>query len=356
MTVLYLGAVLAGLAIGSQAGGVFTFWPAAGIAAAVVANVKRQHRLPVVLGVAVATMLSALPTGSTNWLHSLGAALANATEATIAGAIIAANLPRARRIVRRRDIGTIWRATLAGAGAGAAIGGTATYLFFGAELVPSILTWFAADGLGIMLVGPGALALISVVKDHAPWRGWFGFGFAILGTAATVFLAIGLKQVAGSQFAYLLLVPLMLTTIYVGQRAVALLMALLSALVVAMTDYGFGPFVSSVDSRLHPVVAAQLFLLIFQITLMFMSVEASQRRDVLAEVEGVFEAALDAVLLVDETGTIRRANQATCEILGLDQNAILGRRFVDFLVEPLDAETMISQRAVLTKGRRGRRI
>lgn len=175
---------------------------------------------------------------------------------------------------------------------------------------------------------------------------------ALVATAATVFAAILLRQVAGTQFAYLLLVPLMLTTIYVGQRAVAMLMGLLSFLVVAMTEIGFGPFVTPAGSRLNPVLAAQLFLLIFQITLMFMSVEASKRRDVLAEVEGVFDSALDAVLLVDETGTIRRANQASGEILGLDQNAILGRRFVDFLVEPLDAETMISQRAVLTKGLR----
>jgi PAS domain S-box-containing protein len=352
MAVLYGGTIWAGLQMSSRADGVFTFWPAAGFAAAIVANVGRKNRIPVIVGVAFGTILSALLAGDDNWAHTSGAAIANASEAAIAGAIISRYLPKARRIVRRRDIGAMVLAALVGAGAGGLIGGTATNLFFGSDLTMAILAWFAADSLGILLIGPGVLAAISVVKDHAPWHRWFGFSLAVAITAGTVFLAIWLRGVAGTQFAYLLLVPLMLTTIFVGQRAVAMLMALLSALVVAMTNAGLGPFVATTETRLQPVVAGQLFLLIIQITLMFMSVEASRRRDVLAEIEGVFEAALDSVLLVDETGTVRRANEASTQILGLDRKAIPGRNFADFLIEPLDAEAMVAQRAVLTKGKR----
>jgi PAS domain S-box-containing protein len=163
-----------------------------------------------------------------------------------------------------------------------------------------------------------------------------------------LWLAIEGKEITGRSFAYFILLPLMLATIFVGQRGTAMLMAAIAFLVVWSTEQGIGPF-ADVDSPIHPLTAAQVFLFVIQITLLLVATEASRRRDLLAELEGVFDAALDAVLVVDESDTIRRANASSERMLGVP---VVGRKFTDFLVHPLDAEVMIAQRAIVTRGRR----
>ncbi|MCA1735623.1 MAG: PAS domain S-box protein, partial [Actinobacteria bacterium] len=142
--------------------------------------------------------------------------------------------------------------------------------------------------------------------------------------------------------------PLIVSAIYLGQRGTTMLTALTSFLLLIATESGIGPF-AVVPSQFHPLIAAQIFLLVVQDVLLFVSTEATRRRDLLAEIEGVFDAALDGVLLVDEGDIIRRANQSSQEMLG---GHLLGERFTDFLVQPLDAEVMVAHRAVLTRGRR----
>jgi PAS domain S-box-containing protein len=191
--------------------------------------------------------------------------------------------------------------------------------------------------------------VVSAVRDRAPASKWIrtaAFGGA---TLVVLVLAIQARAQTGRTFAYLILLPLMLATIYVGQRGTAMLMALTSYVAVWTTELGFGPFATAAGSSIPGVVASQIFLVVMQITLSLMSIEASRRRDVLAEIEGVFDAALDAVMMVDERGVIRRANSAAAEMLG---GPVVGRSFPEFLVEPLDAEVMMKQRSILTRGRR----
>jgi PAS domain S-box-containing protein len=348
MTLAVAVAAQAGLGLSAVAEGVTIFWPAAGIAAALVTAVSGVRRSDALLAVGLGTILSAFPFADVSWLHVIGAACANMLEAHLAAEILRRRLPGAHRIFRLSDVGALFTAALVGPLFGALIGGSVTAATFDETWMGAVLSWFAADALGIILIGPGALAVLSAHKDRMPARIWSYTAYYAAATAGAVFLAIFLQESTARNFAFLVIVPLMLATIHLGQRGTALLMALTSFLTVLVTARGLGPFIVG-ESELHPIIAAQVFLLVIQGVLLVISTEATRRRDVLAEIEGVFDAALDGVMLVDEGDIIRRANVSSEELLGA---SLPGTRFTDYLVQPLDAEVMLSRRAVLTRARR----
>jgi len=347
-TLLMALAAISGLGLSAGAEGITIFWPAAGVAAALVTTAPQRLRRNVLTGVFLGTVLSAIPMGGDKWAFILGAAIANTVEAHIAGKILRGRLPEAHRIVRVSDIRALFKAGVLGPAAGAVIGGTATAITFNIPFGGAALSWFAADALGIALIGPGAIAIVSAFRDRIPIKKWIHtllFGLASVGV---LMFTILLEAVTSRNFAYLLVVPLIVSAIYLGQRGTVMITAVISFLTVIVTESGIGPFVIF-PSQVPPIIAAQAFLLVTQVVLLFVSTEATRRRDLLAEIEGVFDAALDGVLLVDEGDIIRRANQSSQEMLG---GPLFGERFTDFLVQPLDAEVMVAHRAVLTRGRR----
>ncbi|MGI8517537.1 MAG: histidine kinase dimerization/phospho-acceptor domain-containing protein, partial [Acidimicrobiia bacterium] len=341
-------AAISGLGLHAGAMGITIFWPAAGVAAALVTTAPQRLRRNVLAGVFLGTVLSAIPMGGDKWAFILGAAIANTVEAHIAGKILRGRLPEAHRIVRVSDIRALFKAGGLGPAAGAVIGGTVTAITFDVSFGGAALSWFAADALGIALIAPGALAIVSAIRDRSPIKKWIHtllFGLASVGV---LMFTILLGALTSRNFAYLLLVPLIVSAIYLGQRGTVMITAVTSFLNVIATESGIGPFVIF-PSQVPPIIAALAFLLVTQVVLLFVSTEATRRRDLLGEIEGVFDAALDGVLLVDEGDIIRRANQSSQDMLG---GHLLGERFTDFLVQPLDAEVMVAHRAVLTRGRR----
>ena len=324
------------------------FWPAAGVAAAFSSAGGRRTRPWVVGGVALGTIASALFAASPSWPHVLGAGLANAAEAYIAGALLAPAIPQGRRIVRMSDVMALLKTSALAAAVGGVLGGMATWLALDAGLVESMLRWFFADALGIVLFTPGVLAVISALRDGSKHGQWLRLALFGITTLLVLAVAIQLRELTDRNFAYLILVPLMLSTIYVGQRGTAILMIVTSFAAAYTTGAGNGPFAGT-DGPVHPLMAMQVFLVVIQFALMLVATEATRRRDVLAEIEGVFDAALDAVLMVDELDVVRRANKASEEILG---GRVIGRNSVEFLAAPIDGEVIMNQKAVLTRGRR----
>ncbi|MBW4481542.1 MAG: diguanylate cyclase [Tildeniella torsiva UHER 1998/13D] len=56
--------------------------------------------------------------------------------------------------------------------------------------------------------------------------------------------------------------------------------------------------------------------------------------------QNLFEAALDAMLIVDDAGYYLAANPAACALLELPQQAVIGRRLADFLPLPTEFEAV----------------
>ncbi|MCA1735814.1 MAG: hypothetical protein LC739_06810, partial [Actinobacteria bacterium] len=123
-------AAISGLGLSAGAEGITIFWPAAGVAAALVTTAPQRLRRNVLTGVFLGTVLSAIPMGGDKWAFILGAAIANTVEAHIAGKILRGRLPEAHRIVRVSDIRALFKAGVLGPAAGAVIGGTATAITF----------------------------------------------------------------------------------------------------------------------------------------------------------------------------------------------------------------------------------
>ena len=167
-------------------------------------------------------------------------------------------------------------------------------------------------------------------------------------TVGVLLLAIRIRQVTDRSFAYLVRLPLMASTIFAGQRATSIQTAFLSFAVVWTTQLGIGPFAAD-NTPIASVFTAQIFLVAIQLTLLVMATESSRRRDVLAELEGVFAATLDAVLVVDEKGTIRRANPPGQQMMG---GPLIGISFARFLVSPPDDEAMAKNGSALVRCRR----
>ena len=345
---VYTVAAWAGTGMSAGAEGINIFWPAAGLGATLASSVSKALRRWVVVGIGLGTIASGLPVGKVPLLQLLGAAFANGLEGYVAGVILSTALPQAHRIVRRSDIGVLLKAAVLAAGTGAIVGGSASAIAFESSWAASTVSWFLADALGIVLIAPGALAVVSALKGEVRVKEWLKTGAFGGLTLAVLGSAIWLRGATGRSFAYLVLLPLMLSTIFAGQRASSILTVVISSSVVWTTQLGIGPFAVA-DSPISSVLTAQIFLAVIQLTLLLMATESSRRRDALAEMEGVFDAAMDAVLVLDERGTVRRANLAGQEMFGW---GLVGANFSDFLVSPLDHEAVVKQRSVLTRCRR----
>jgi two-component system phosphate regulon sensor histidine kinase PhoR len=120
-----------------------------------------------------------------------------------------------------------------------------------------------------------------------------------------------------------------------------------AAFMVWWTSTGAGPFLRT-GSTLDPVIASQLFMTVVQLTVLCMSVEATRRRDLIAEMQGVLDAAVEAVLVVDEQGTIRRVNRGAESMFGGAPSHLTGEPVSRFL----DDDDVALGELRLTKGRR----
>jgi diguanylate cyclase (GGDEF)-like protein/PAS domain S-box-containing protein len=66
--------------------------------------------------------------------------------------------------------------------------------------------------------------------------------------------------------------------------------------------------------------------------------------------QAVFKTALDPFMVFDDAGTIVEANPAACTLLGLSEQAVLGRKFGDFLPEPSNNAMQEQLRRTLKQG------
>jgi PAS domain S-box-containing protein len=324
---------------------VAVFWPAAGLAAATFSYTAARYRGFLLAGLTVVIV-------SDNMIHGVapllafGYAVANGVESLVAGAWLARRLPQRRRIVRLRDVGSLMTAAVIGPIAGTAVMFGILTANSQPQLFESLTLWFAADAVGIALVGPAILAALSLRRE--PTRRTIPLVLLLgVATAATLFLVDIASRATDRNFAYLVIVPLLVAALWLGQRGTSILVASTAAFMVWWTSTGAGPFLRT-GSTLDPVIASQLFMTVVQLTVLCMSVEATRRRDLIAEMQGVLDAAVEAVLVVDEQGTIRRVNRGAESMFGGAPSHLTGEPITRFL----DDDDVALGELRLTKGRR----
>ena len=305
------------------------FWGLAGLSSAVLAQTPMGWRRVLVAGVVASSAASYLIVGASVPVAA-GFAVANGAQVVIAAHLLRGHLPQGRRIVRIGDIGWLVTAAIVSASAGAAVGGLTRWLESGSPDVAAVGTWFMANAVGMLVGAPVALALFSLKRERPPEPRWVAT-LAVAGITSVVFAAAMWSSAATARnFSYLVIVPVMISAVWLGQRHTALLVGALAVAVAVGTSRGLGPFAAS-ESVFDPLLAAQLFMSVVQLTALTVGVESSRRRDVIAELDGILAATVEGVLVVDETGTIRHTNAGTEAILAGAQGQIIGQQLSAFV-------------------------
>ncbi|HUO47108.1 MAG TPA: ATP-binding protein [Acidimicrobiia bacterium] len=346
---VYLALAELGLALRSSE--VSVYWPAAGFLAAAVAITPRPRYLPLLAAVAAGTIFSNMIHGS-SLATSLGFVVANGIEGLIAGWILSRRLPQRRRLVRIGDLYWLLVAAVAGPALGATLGGLTVIMTTTGTFGPTFGSWFVATATGIALVVPAVLAAVSLLKEPAP-ASW-GRGTLLMVTVTGFCLAgtVVLSQNTGRNLTYLIMVPLVVTGMWLGPRATALITSGVALFVVWTSGAGLGPFLP-VLSGLHPLIAAQTFLVVVQVLVLTLAIESGRRRDTIAELEGILHAAVEAVLVVDETWTIRRVNDGAIRLFEREASSLVSTNLASWLdIDEIESSSADGN-LVLTKGRQG---
>lgn len=301
------------------------FWGLSGLTAAVVAQAPRRWRGAVVAAVVASCGAVYLMTGVSLWI-AMGFAVANGAQAMVAGQLLRRHLPQGRRIVRLGDIGWLGVAAIAGGLTGSGLGGLTHLVSTGSLELSVVGAWFTSNLVGILVGAPVFLAFISLRLEPPPVQRWVPFLVAGASTAIIIAGSTWASSVTGRNLSYLVIVPVMFSAVWLGQRHTALLMGGLALSLAVATGRGVGPFAAT-DSMFDPLLAAQLFMGVAQLTALVVSVEATRRRDVIAELDGILAATVEGVLVVDDTGTIRHTNAGAETTFAASPGQLLGMTF-----------------------------
>ena len=326
---------LAELGLSLRADDVSIFWPASGVAAGAFAVTPKGRRGVLLAGLAAATVLSNTLHG-TSLVTAIGFVAANGIEALVAGTALGRRLPQGRRIVRFIDLVWLLRAALVAGLAGGAAGAVIAWMSAGSPLFPTLISWWIAAAGGVIMVTPAVLATISLRREPPP-HGWSRPALiSTFATALTLAVSIVLSDIAGRNLSYMVILPLLMSAMIVGQRGTAILTAAAALFIVWGAGQGLGPF-GRPDSVLDPVIASQLFLIVIQLSVTALAIESSRRRDLIAELQGVLDAATEGVLVVDETGVVRRVNAGAVDLFGHTQGELVGHKLTEFIGPAHDA-------------------
>jgi PAS domain S-box-containing protein len=298
------------------------FWGLAGLTTAVVAQAPQPWRSAVVGAVVLSCGTVYLLIGEPI-STALGFAVANAGPAIVAGEILRRRLPQGRRIVRMRDIGWLGAAAIAGGLAGSGLGALTQFIAEGSLELSTAATWLMANVVGILVGAPVFLALFSLKAEPPPMPRWVPTLVAVASTAVVVVGSTWASSATSRNFSYLVIVPVMVSAVWLGQRHTALLVGGLALSLAVATGRGVGPFAAT-DSMFDPLLAAQVFMAVVQFTALVVGVEASRRRDVIAELDGILAATVEGVLVVDDIGVIRHNNAGAEAILAASQGQLIG--------------------------------
>jgi PAS domain S-box-containing protein len=162
----YFFAARVSLALLTPSNGVAVFWPAAGVASGLVIALGSASRLPVALGVMLATIVANLM-GDRNLPASIAFAVCNAAEPLLIGWLFKSYVSENPALDSLRSVLGLLAATAVGT-AVSATGGTVGYILFhnlGASAPGIWFDWFASDAFGVVTVAPVIIGLVTTAQS-----------------------------------------------------------------------------------------------------------------------------------------------------------------------------------------------
>ena len=302
--VTYFLAAQLSLALLTKPDGVAVFWPAAGIASGTLIALGSRARLPVAVGVAIATIAANL-LGDRNLAAGVVFALCNIAEALLVAWLIRRHFgPDFRLESLRAVLGFFGAAAAAPALSGLAA--TAGFIkFYGsdASVLAIWLNWFASDALGIVMVAPLLIGLAELQHD-LPQRWELSVGTLTL-AALVIVSAVAFGSPAHHWYTALplgLLLPVVLAAycrpVFAAGAALVLAFA-----VVWTTTFGIGELgeLPSLHDRAYAGRATLLAISTYTLVLAALFAERRHKESALEESNGRLQLALDCA----ELGTWR---------------------------------------------------
>ena len=328
---------------------VAVWWPAAGLAVAMLVLAPKRWRWVLVVAVAVSSGLANYTAGRPP-SAAIGFGISNAAEAAVVAYWLTRGLAGRPRLRTQEDLSRLLVGTFLGISlVGLGVGLTARLTLSGDFLVaaPSVM---ASHGAAILVIVPLALvagAPGSTAHLHEAVLQWT----AALATTAYVFSP---GQVLGLAF---LPMPLLVwAALRLGIRAVSLQLLSLGVMAALMSALGWGPFAVGAGSRvLAPETTAplvQAFLIASALIVLPLAVAVEQRRVALARVtasEELFRKSFSeslvgmAMLRKGQQGLhVVELNDTAAELLGGTSAELEGQRW-DTLVTSAALEEVVEQ-------------
>ena len=318
-----------------------TFWPAAGLFAAVLVRLG-PARWPGFLAASLAAGLASdLLVHGVSPATALAYWAANAGEACLGAWLLRAAVGgevacrRPREVFRLVGLSALLSPALAATAAAAALSWAGAIGSFG----EAWRLWWAADALGVFVVAP---LLLASPATPSPRRGARAAEFAVavgllLVVAARVFSSAETPESPLWRLPYTAIFPFLL---WVGcrfeVRATALASALLGLLATWMTTRGTGPFAwGDVDPGVRAVLLQMYVASAALAPLLVASAFAELRRAERAAREGerrfraVFDQAFQFVGLLAPDGTLLEANRTALDFVGARREGVVDRPFRD---------------------------
>jgi PAS domain S-box-containing protein len=368
--VAYFLAARLSLFLQTQPDGVAVFWPAAGVSSGILIALGRDVRWPVavvwwsvVVAVIAATIAANLTSDRTIWASS-AFALCNAGEAVLVAWLIQRYVGRDFTLNRMRHVAVFLGAAAVGT-AISGVGGALAYKLFHSPDVPALITWrhwFASDAMGIITVAPLMIGLVSLVRISTPRRELVEGIMGIAAVAATTGVIIFLLP----QMWWELVVPLELLfplILWLSARcrpvftSAAIFVISVTIVGAVAFDLGnFGKVGPTTEARIWGSQAGILGVTLF--ALLLAAVFAERRRHA-AVVRTVLNTVEEAIITIDQEGTVNDLNPAAARVFGYGPEEVIGRNVKMLMPEPycrehdgyLSAYLRTGQAKVIGRGR-----
>jgi PAS domain S-box-containing protein len=276
----YFLAARLGLRLLTELEGVAVFWPASGIAAGVLVAMGRRVRVPVALGVMVATVAANL-LGDRNLWSAVSSSLCNAGEALLAAWLIDRWFGQPFRLDDlHRVLGFLAAATIATAAS--AVGGAITMDLFhtDAPLLSIWRVWLLSDGMGIVTVAPLIIGLGQLRREPLARRE-LAEGMLALGALALL-SAFSFVSPVGSWITLVPVAVLFPLLLWVAARCRPVFAAAAAFIVaialVATTTFGIGRFGDPSTAVIERVHAAQVAMLVTTLCALVLAALFDERR------------------------------------------------------------------------------
>jgi PAS domain S-box-containing protein len=255
------------------------FWPAGGIGLAALLLSSRRAWPAILIAIFVAGNTANLLSGRP-LANSLGFMTANVIESLASAWVLRRWCGDDIRFQRTKEVAAlIFVATVVNAGS-ASLGALTASLSGAATFGEFWVSWWVADGLGMLIAAPFLTAWLAPVEPmrHIPWSRKFEGG---------VFLAVWIFFAQASftnhdtllaPHPYMLPVLLSWPALRLGQRSVTLALVILVALSVVSEAVVVGPILWSGHAPVERLLALQMFLAFCAVAGFMLTTSASEAR------------------------------------------------------------------------------